>query len=845
MINLPAVLPLIAIALIIMWLSRSMPLTGTRRVAVILLRIVGIGAAVLAARGLAYSTPHTQPRHIIYLVDQSASIDPRQTAWMARRLASLEALRPAQVSRTLTIFGQDAQLAVPIGHERLLDPSAIQRMLEDASIQREETNLETALLASVATVSSPQRSRVVLLSDGRQTMGDVERIVPHIRRFGLEVYPVNVPSTIPTGVVWEELAAPSIVKRGTSVPVKLIVSNGTERTQVIEIEISVSGLPVKRKRVKLPPGWQALSIPVSTIKTGTMALEVSVTTSSSAEPQRRMAMVEVEGPPKLLFVLEKPAQLPLLAAGLKRREMDLSVATPAELPSEAGALLEYDAVVLFQLPKSVIAPTQVDALRQYVERFGGGVTMVGLGGVLHDEVTHPAALDALLPLVFEPKGLQESKRRVCVILLIDRSASMMGPRIAATKRAAVELVKQLAAEDLVGVLAFDTVPYVIVEVQQVRQVQTSLIDKLVRLKSVGGTDILPALRAAQERLEMTGATVKHAILLSDGQTPFERLAYQQQLAQFTQHQISLSTIGIGPAMVNTELLGWLAKETGGTFYQLRNLEDLPRLVVLDTEKALGRLPFTEGYFQPKRSEQAVWFEDVSDWPPLKGYFTTSAKPSAEIELMIPQDEVQLPLLAHWTMGKGRVAAFASDAQPRWSPDWVRWHQFERVWSEIIQRTMRPRPTEELFAWVETNAGSPHLVIEGDLRQPTASLVSQDGREMTPLALVQHGQFRWRASVDHVGSGWHQLVVESDSAFLKRWIQIGQAQRGAEAPHLPPDESLLRHIAQDTAGVFDVPDRAFLPPTERVTVQVPLQGMLLPLVILLLLIDVAIRGRTML
>ncbi len=836
---------LAVIAFIVMWLSRSMPLTGPRRVTVILLRIVGIGAVVLAARGLAYSKPHTQPRHIVYLVDQSASLDPRQTAWMARRLASLEAIRPVQVSRALAVFGEGTHLAMPLGHERLMDPSTIQRTLETAPIQREETNLETALLTSLTTISSPQRSRVVLLSDGRQTTGDVERILPHIRRFGLEVYPVRVPSTVPAGVVWEELAVPSVVKRGASVPVKLIFANGTERTQVVGIEVSLSGLLVKQKRVKLPPGWQVISIPVPTIKTGTMALEVSVTTSSAAEPEHRMAMVEVEGPPKLLFVIEKPAQLPLLAAGLKRREMDLSVMTPGELPSEAGALLEYDAVVLFQLPKSVVTSTQVEALQQYVERFGGGVVMVGLGGSLHDEVTHPAPLDVLLPVVFEPKGLQESKRRVCVILLIDRSASMMGPRIAATKRAAVELVKQLAAEDLVGVLAFDTVPYVIVEVQQVRHVQTSLIDKLVRLKSTGGTDLLPALRAARERLEMTGATVKHVILLSDGQTPFARFAYQQHMAQFTHHQITLSTIGIGPAMVNTELLGWLAKETGGTFYQLRNLEDLPRLVVLDTEKALGRLPFTEGYFQPRRSERAGWFEDLSDWPPLKGYLTTTAKPSADVELVIPHDEMQLPLLAHWTMGKGRVSVFTSDAHTRWSPDWVRWHQFERVWSEIVQRTMRPRPTEELFAWVETHAGSPHLVIEGNLRQPTASLVSQDDGDMTPLALAQHGQFRWRAPVDHVGSGWHQLVVESNNTFIKRWIQIGRAQHSAEQPHRPPDESLLRHIAQETSGFFDAPDRAFLPPTERVTVRVPLRGVLLPLVILLLLIDVALRGRTML
>ena len=82
-------------------------------------------------------------------------------------------------------------------------------------------------------------------------------------------------------------------------------------------------------------------------------------------------------------------------------------------------------------------------------------------------------------------------------------------------------------------------------------------------------------------------------------------------------------------------------------------------------------------------------------------------------------------------------------------------------------------------------------------------------------------------------------------IIRRWIQIGRAQHSEEHAHLPPDESLLRHIAQATNGFYDVPDRAFLPPTERLSVQVPLRGVLLPLVILLLLCDVALRGRTML
>jgi hypothetical protein len=57
--------------------------------------------------------------------------------------------------------------------------------------------------------------------------------------------------------------------------------------------------------------------------------------------------------------------------------------------------------------------------------------------------------------------------------------------------------------------------------------------------------------------------------------------------------------------------------------------------------------------------------------------------------------------------------------------------------------------------------------------------------------------------------------------------------------------LLRRIAQATQGLVDVPDRAFVPTTDWVEQRVPLRGWLLPLVLLLLLADVALRGRSML
>ena len=839
----------IAILMVILggafWYGRRIPLSGVRKRIVLGARL----AAFIALGAALWGAPHRRvqetPRHVIYLVDRSASIDPAQAEWMARRIASLEAVRPPRVERAVIAFGREPQILVPFGREPLMDPGAIHHALERSTINRSQTNLETALLSTLALLPPHHHGSIVLLSDGRETSGNATEILTYLRRAGLEIFPAPPLLSGQIKTVWDQLVIPPVVQRGSPVPVQLVVFGGASTAVPGEVTVALEGITIKQQRVMVRPGWQVFTVPVPTIQRGTMALDVSFRIQAEGVSEHRSAYTEVEGPPQLLLVGDRITALPALAAALKRREIDVAVVQPAELP---GVLLDYEAVVLFNLPKSAITPEQADVLHTYVETLGGGLVMVGLGGDLAHEIQTPAPIDALLPVQFEPKGLQQSKRRVCIILLIDRSASMMGPRIAATKRAAVELIKQLSPEDLVGVLAFDTKPYVVVEVQQVGQVGSWLVDKLVKLRSSGGTDVYPALTASANRLDLTDATLKHIILLSDGNTPFHEKAYDALIKSFAEDHITVSTIGVGSVFINTDYLKWLSDSTGGTFYQMRNLDELPRLIARDTEHELGRLPFTEGVFRPTKTPTTDWFTDTTDWPSLRGYLTTTAKPGARVDLTVRGGADDDPLLARWQVGQGRVVSFTSDADIRWSPDWIRWPGFDSTWTQIVRWAMRPRLTEELFVSVDRSRGTPTLVVEGELHDPKGELIGAGG-ERVPLSLVQMGQWRWEASLDQVPSGWYQLALESHegaaSVFAKRWVQIGTPPASGETVGLPPQESLLRQIAQSTGGAYDVPDGAFLPPTVTAAVTEPVLTWWLPLVILLLLVDIAIRGGTML
>lgn len=878
-VNLLAIVLLAAATLLIIGTSRGIPFGGIRRAGLLLLRLGAWMAVWMALQPLWLPTRIEQPRHVVYLVDQSASISAEQTDWMARRIASVDARRPPSVSRTVLAFADRTCRIMPTHTDALTDPAALAQALRAAELGRQTTNLEQALLSTVGRGPSEGSHRVILISDGRPTGGDVERIMEHVSGLGLEVYSVSAPPAPQVALAWDRLAAPATARQGSTIPLRLLITNTTDRLQPVAVTASLEdrravasttmppaapGVRLNATQAWIPPGTHVVSLPVPALHVGTMALAVTLAQPDRGVLERRRAMVEIEGPLRLLFVMDRLTELPVLAAALQRHEMELALATPSEVPSEVGAMAAYDAVVLFGVPKSSLSEAQAEALTHYVRQFGGGVFMVGLGGRLDAELRHEAPLDALLPVRFEPKGLQEAKRRVCVLMLIDRSQSMYGDRIAATKRAAVELINQLAPEDLVGVLAFDAQPYVVVEMQPALQAHPLLVEKLVRLKSIGGTDLLPALQAAHQRLAQSGATVKHILLLSDGMTPFDAEAYRHLLEAFARENVSVSTIGIGAMSVNVPLLTLLANATGGTFYRMTSLEELPQLVATDTQRALGRLPFAEGSFRPVSSASSTWFADHDagsiDWPPLNGYLTTTAKPGAVVEVAIQHSDTADPLLAHWIVGAGQVGVFASDADRRWSPEWIRWSSVERVWATVLRHLTRHSLSEDIFVWLADGDGQTHVVIEGPLEQPAVFAIDVDGA-MQPLALMPQSRFRWRAPVDHLAEGWHQLLItsalpspESPPAdgeasgagrSTTRWVHLGGAATIGEQPPRPPDDELLRRLAAATGGIAEAPDAAFLPPTVWLQRRLPLRQWLLPLALLLWLCDVALRGRTLL
>ncbi|MER3460767.1 MAG: hypothetical protein C4303_06500, partial [candidate division GAL15 bacterium] len=206
------------------------------------------------------------------------------------------------------------------------------------------------------------------------------------------------------------------------------------------------------------------------------------------------AVVLVEGPPRVLYAGQGQVADLLRAQGWVVERIP-----PYRLPGHAADLARYHAVVLEDVSALGLVRPQMEALRDYVRDLGGGLVVVGgphsfgVGGYAR------TPLEEVLPVVMVVQH-RMALPSMALVLVLDTSGSMGGvgsetAKVELAKEVARSVVDLLGEQDLVGVLQFDQgyrwlVPLV------PAQDREGIVSQVARLRAGGGTDLLPALRAA-------------------------------------------------------------------------------------------------------------------------------------------------------------------------------------------------------------------------------------------------------------------------------------------------------------------------------------------------------------
>ena len=684
-----AALPLAAL---VVWLAVRSSRPTRAHAAATWLRAFAVACLVLSLAGPRVDAGG-RDLDVAFLVDASDSVaggEQQARDWIRKALAA----RGRDDRVALARFGRDPRLEFGLRSDPAITEASV---VVDGSA----SDLARAVRLGQGVVGSEHRRRIVLLTDGRQTQGDLLGAAAALAEAGIRLDVVPLAGGIPADVLVEEVLAPSEVREGESFDVTAVIRNTGGAPAQVVVEVISDGEPVERREVTARPGRTEVAVAQTAESGGTLRYEARLASAASAVPANDVgrAAVRVSGPPKVLVFEGMEGLGGDLATGLRASGVDTEVRS-AQVEAFPGLdeLLAFDSVVLVDVPAATLGETGIATIDTFVREAGHGLVAVagehsfGMGDY------EGTPLEDLLPVFAR---VTDPRRRppVAEALVVDTSGSMAACHCATeemggaqmdeggvnktdiSKEAVARAARSLDAIDELGVLAFNTTSEWVIPLQQVPSEQ--VVDEgLARLHPSGNTDIPQAIREAIDGLRDTEARLRHIVLFSDGFT--ENAALIDVAREAAEAGITLSVVatGEGPPELQ-QVLRQMAEVGGGRYYPGRDLASIPDIIALEVRFA-ARPIVNEGLFVPAVTALSPATEDLREAPPLRGFLATTPKPTAQTFLRVGSERD--PLLASWQAGLGTATAWTSDVTARWASEWVNWDGYAQFWANVVKAT---------------------------------------------------------------------------------------------------------------------------------------------------------------
>lgn len=149
-------------------------------------------------------------------------------------------------------------------------------------------------------------------------------------------------------------------------------------------------------------------------------------------------------------------------------------------------------------------------------------------------------------------------------LVLDRSGSMQGAKLAAMKDATKRVIDTLTPQDIVSIVLFDDTVQVLAPATAAAD-KAALQAQIDSIEEAGGTAMSGGLQAGQAELRKNAAPdrVGALLLLTDGQTWGDEDRCRALAGELGQAGVRITALGLG-AEWNEKLLDDLAEATGGS-----------------------------------------------------------------------------------------------------------------------------------------------------------------------------------------------------------------------------------------------------------------------------------------
>jgi Ca-activated chloride channel homolog len=858
----PRLLGLLLVAPFLLWvLSRSLAdLPWQQRVLSFVARLVFVGLLAVSLARIA-RTRDTDKVCTVFLVDVSDSVTDEALGDAKRTVdAALAKMRRDDVAKLVTFARRPRVVPMPDHPTRA--PDLARHDADPTTRFGAATNVQAALQLAYGLFPPGYLRRALILSDGLETDGDLLAEANRAKKLDVTLFAVPYTRPPPAEVAVQALHVPDRLNVGEPFEVRadLYASRPARvRANLFQGE-AINGLDGV-KTLDLAAGSTEVKFRSVVRVAGEVTYRLAIAPlgpDKFAENNDVAVTVDVPGRPAVLYVEGEAGRSGPLARGLERQGFDVDVRSPAAFPGSLKEIERFDFLVISDVPADRLSESSQALVESYLRELGGGLLFAGgpngygPGGWQH------TTMQRLLPVSMDAERRKDMPS-VAMVLVIDRSGSMTGLPLEMAKQAARATVDTLAADDLVEVIAYDSVPTRYVKMQPARN-RSRIDTDIARIQSGGGTEIFPALDAAYQDLSVVQARKKHVILLTDGRASSNGI--RDLVQAMAAESMTVTTVGLG-AEVDDQLLSMIKDFGGGRYHKVPDPNSLPKIFTRETE-LVAKSAVTLDYFPVKQTGPADFLRgiDLGTAPLLSGYTATRMKPAPAQEILINPDRGD-PILARWRVGLGWAIAWTSDVKARWAAEWTRWAGWPQFWGQLVHEHMRHKRRTELDMKTEMVAGRLHAVVDAFtpddrfdngldstlvIDGPASSGGRRQGDEQRKVPLVQTAPGRYEADVtlDRYGSFLLRALhnrVAPDGKVTPVAVSYGHVSNPypAEYASFEPDRSVLERAAAVTGGVAD-PDAAatWAPAGEKVTFHEDLWPRLVGAAIAVLILDLLLR-----
>lgn len=790
-----------------MYMAGFSGLSRFRSTFALIVRLLVFGAFVmLLADPRAVRKSHVLS--VVYALDLSDSIDARSVDDSLSYVASTATKKPEDDEAGLVVFGRNAAVELPPRISLSLEGDTISL---NTRIARDGTNLAKGLSLAAAVVSEENQGRIVLISDGTGTEGDLSRVINELnaRKIPVDVLPIEYGYD---HEVWlEKLELPKFVKVGETYEAVVILSSLQDGRGKLILEENGETISGDGVEVEFKAGKNRYVLPLYLRRPGyyeyVARIEVPPKKDGWQENNIAVNQLYLAGEGKVLVVTDPAGDArdwEDMVKAIRKGKRVVELTSAYEFPRDALSLVPYDCIVFPNVPADAFDVVQLEAVKDAVYNMGIGFVMVGGENSYGPGGFHRTPVEDALPVTMDISQKKVLPKGALVIILHTcefPQGNTWGKRIAK------QAIRVLGAQDEVGCLAYGASAEWIFKLTPAGE-----YERLVRLinRAVIGDmpDFGTTMQMGLNGLKASDAAMKHVIIISDGDPspPTPGL-----LKQFAAAKVSVSTVAIYPHGMQQELavMKAIASATGGRFYFPKTPQRLPAIFIKEA-KTLRRSMIQNKIFTPSVEFPSAILKGIDKLPQLRGYVLTSPKPRSVVILKGPESEDVNPVLAIWRYGVGTAAAFTSDLSPNWGADWVEWDRYQAFVKQLMIKVSRVKRKSDITmrSFVEGNKG---VVVVEDAKG-SESFLEIEVRAVGPdrrahnLRLRQVGPGRYQGAFPLWGKGRYQVTAVAGGEGRSE-----RATAGFAVPYSPEylrfrsNPVVLEEIARKTGGRLLRPD----------------------------------------